>query len=99
MAAILSRPQIVNPLAPGRLKQNIRWIIFKLILVIDGWGISCEIALKWLSQDRTDDKSPLVQVMATKQQAITWAHIGPDLCCHMASLGHKKLWVQIFRLF
>ena len=28
-----------------------------LILVIDGWGISCEIALIWMSLDLTDDKS------------------------------------------
>ena len=33
-------------------------------LVIDGWGISCEIALRWLSLDLTDDKSTLVQAMA-----------------------------------
>ena len=28
----------------------------KLILVIDGWGISCEIAMKWVLLDFTDDK-------------------------------------------
>ena len=39
-------------------------IIFKLILVIDGWGISCEIALIWMSLDFTDDQSTLVEVMA-----------------------------------
>ena len=25
--------------------------IFELILVIGGWGISCEIALRWMSMD------------------------------------------------
>ena len=39
-------------------------IIFKLILVIDGWGFSCEIALIWMSLDFTDDQSTLVEVMA-----------------------------------
>ena len=56
MAAILSRPQCV--------KRNFRSVIFKLILVIDGWRISCEIVLTWTPQDLTDDKSTLVQVMA-----------------------------------
>ena len=23
--------------------------------------------------------------------AITWANVHPDLCCHMASLGHNEL--------
>ena len=35
----------------------------------DGWGISCEIALRWLSLDLTDDKSTLDQVMAWCRQA------------------------------
>ena len=40
----------------------------------------------------TDDKSTLVQVIgAIRQQAITWANVDPDLCCHMASLGPNGL--------
>ena len=34
-----------------------------------GWGISYEIALRWMPQDLTDDKSTLVQVMAWCRQA------------------------------
>ena len=37
----------------------------------DGWGISCEIALIWMSFDFTDDQSTLVQVMA-------WCHQAPS---------------------
>ena len=37
--------------------------------MIDGWGISCELALKWMSLDFTDDQSTLVQVMALCRQA------------------------------
>ena len=37
-----------------------RYIIFNLILVIDGGGISCEIVLWKMSSDLTDDKSTLV---------------------------------------
>ena len=28
---------------------------------------------------------------AVRQQAITWANVDPDLCRHMASLGHNEL--------
>ena len=36
--------------------------IAKLYLVIGGWGISNETALRWIPQDLTDEKSTLVQV-------------------------------------
>ena len=42
---------------------------FKLILVTDSWGISCEIALRRLSPDLIEDKSPLGHVMAWCRQA------------------------------
>ena len=35
-------------------------MIFKRMLVIDGWDISCETALGWMSLDLADDKSALV---------------------------------------
>ena len=57
----------VNSLALWRFGWNCREIIFKVILVIDGQGISFKIALKWMTLDFTDDKSTLVQVMA-------WCH-------------------------
>ena len=53
----------------GNLNEIFRHLIFKQILVIDGWGISCEICLQWLSLDFTDDQSTLVQVMAWCHQA------------------------------
>ena len=61
----------INSLAPGKIECNFRHIIFKHILVIDGWGISCEISLIWMSLDFTDDQSTLVQVMAWCRQAPT----------------------------
>ena len=62
----VTRPQWVNSLAPGKFEWNFtfRYVILKWILVIDGWGISCEIALIWMSLDFTDDQSTLVEVMA-----------------------------------
>ena len=69
MHTSIDRPQWVNSSAPGRFWWNFRWVIFKLILVIDDWFISFEIALRWMSRDLTDDKSTLVQVMAWCRQA------------------------------
>ena len=59
----------LNSLALGRFEWNFRNAIFKLIVMIDGWGISCEIALIWMWTDFTDDHSTLVQVMAWCHQA------------------------------
>ena len=44
----------INSLAPGKFEWNFRYVIFKWISVID-CGISCEIVLKWMSLDVTDD--------------------------------------------
>ena len=66
MAAILFRPYNVNSLVPGIFELSFSLVIFKLNLVIDGWGISSEIALWWIRilLQFTDDKSALVWVMA-----------------------------------
>ena len=69
-------PSPINSLVPGKFEWNFRYVIFKQIFVIDSWGISCEIAQIWMSLDFTD--------------AITWANVDPDLCRHMASLGHNE---------
>ena len=60
---------LLNSLAPAKFEWNFRYVILKRILVIDGWGIPCEIALIWMSLDFTDDQSTLVQVMAWCRQA------------------------------
>ena len=61
--------RLINSLANMRSEWDFRWVIFKLILMIDGWSISCEIILRWMSLDLTDEKSTLVQVMAWCHQA------------------------------
>ena len=34
---------------------------------------------------------------AVKQQAITWANVGPDLCHHKASFRHNELtWSHLY---
>ena len=59
----------INSLAPDKFEWNFRHLIFRIISVIDGWGISSELALRWMSLDLTEDKSTLVQVMAWCRQA------------------------------
>ena len=44
----------INSLAPGRFQFNFRQVIFKLTLLNGGWGISYEIALRWMPLDLTD---------------------------------------------
>ena len=58
-----------NSLAPGRCGCNLKLVIFKLTSRVDILSISCEIALRWMTQDFIDDKSTLVQVMAWCRQA------------------------------
>ena len=58
------KDQYINSLTPGKFEWNFKHVLFKQILVIDGWGISCEIVLIWMSVDFTDDQSTLVQAMA-----------------------------------
>ena len=65
----VTRPQWVNSLTRRRFERHFRYIMFKLILVIDDWSISGKIALRWMSLNLTDDKSALVQVMAWCRQA------------------------------
>ena len=56
-------------------------VIFKSILVIDGWGISCENALKWIKLDLTVlmlSQYWFRQCLdAVRQEAITWANFNP----------------------
>ena len=75
----VSKDPFINSLAPGKFEWNFRYVLFKLIFVIDGWGISCEIVLTWMPQNLTDDESTLVQVMARCRQATS--HYLSQ-CCH-----------------
>ena len=69
---------------PGDLSEILDIIldvIFKQILVIDGWGISCEIALIWMSLDFIYDQLTLVQVMAWCWQSML-TQISLAIWCH-----------------
>ena len=60
---------LIKFLAPGKFEWRFRYLIFQITSVIDGWGISCELALRVMALDLTDDKSTMVQVMAWCRQA------------------------------
>ena len=47
--------ELDNSLVFCRCSCNIRLITFKLISRIDILSVSCEIGLKWMPQDLTDD--------------------------------------------
>ena len=70
--------QVINSLAPGKFEWNFRCLIFQIISMIDGWGISGELALRWMSLNLSDDNSTLVQVMA--------------LCCQTPSHYLNQCW-------
>ena len=75
--------------------------MFNLISVIHGWCIACQIALRWMPLDLTNEKSTLVQVMAWCHQATSHyqCQFDPDICRHMASLGHNELNSQMLLLY
>ena len=59
----------VNSLALGKFEWNFRYVISHGVLVIEGWGIFSEIALRWVSVHSTDDPPTPNQVMAWCRQA------------------------------
>ena len=84
----------LNSLTPGKFEWNFRYVIFKQILLIDGWGIFSEIALIWMSQDFTDDQSTLVQVMVWCRQA-TSHYLSQSWPGSLSSYGvTKPQWVD-----
>ena len=81
---------MVNSSAPGKFEWNFMHVIFKQILVIDGWGIACKIALIWMSLDFIDVRwsvnigsgnglvlsgnKPLLEPMLTQISVAIWCH-------------------------
>ena len=78
----------------GDFKEIFRKVIFQLILVIIAWNISYKIVLKWMPMDFTNGKSNIGSGNGLVLSGITWVNVDPDLCRHMASLGHNELKVK-----
>ena len=95
----------INSLAPGWFEWNFASVNFKLILVLDDWGISCAILLIWMSLGFTDDKSTLVQVMAWCHQATShylnqcWPRSKPPYGVTRSQLsqGQRHCWESIYK--
>ena len=85
----VTRPQWVNSLAPGRCGSNSETIIFKFIRQIDAIAISWKNAHLWMSQNLMIISQYWLGKGGTKHQAITWAKVDPDRCCHLASFGNN----------
>ena len=81
-------PQI-NSLVHGRFEWNFWYVIFKQILVIDGWGISREIALIGMNVSGLhwwtinigsgnglvpSGNKPLPEPMLTQSYVAIWCH-------------------------
>ena len=62
-------PHSLISLVPGRCGCNLKLAIFKLTPRVDILSTSCAIALGWMPQDFTDDKSTLDKIMAWWSQA------------------------------
>ena len=65
----ITRPQWVNSLAPGRCGSNIKSIIFKLVKQNSNLPTCCEITLRRMPKNLTNDWTTLVQVMVWCRQA------------------------------
>ena len=74
---------ISNSLVPGRFGSNFESTQLKSI--IDIFSSSCEVALRWMSQDLADYKSILVQV-------ITW-------CRKATSHYLSQCWIRCLSLY
>ena len=76
----------LNSLSPGKFEWNFSHVIVKQILVIDGWGISREIAQIWMSLEFTDEQSTLVQLMACcLVQLMAWCLVHVIAWCRQAT--------------
>ena len=87
--------QLLNSLAPKKFEWNLRHVIFKYILVIDDWDMSCAIDLIWMSLDSTDHQPTLVQVMDWCRQA-TSHYLSQCWSRSLSSYGvARPEWVKI----
>ena len=56
----------------GSANVCFKQVMFKIIVMIDGWCVSREMGIRWISLVLSDDKSILVQVMAWCRQATSY---------------------------
>ena len=88
----------LTSLTPGRSGHDFKYRIFNLILRTGFFRSSYDNAFRWMTQNFTDDKSPLVQVMAWCRQTTSHflSQCWPRTCRHMVSLGHNEVSLYIY---
>ena len=86
-----------NQWAPGTFKWNFRYLIYQIISVTYGWGMSCELTLRWMSFDLTDDMSTLVQLMAWCRPA-TSHYLSQCWPRSLSSYGVTRPLIKLFLL-
>ena len=74
------------------------------VIIISKVISQTQFVLSSMLQNTLDDKSTLIQAMAWCHQKKTWNNVDPDLCRHMASLGHNDFksnspWSTIIHLW
>ena len=74
------------------IEGNLIQEIFNIILAIDGWSISCEIALKWMSLDHIMFSQHWSRWWfdTIREQAITWTNVDLYLGWYMAYIDHNE---------
>ena len=73
-----------------KMRLKCKAVISKITLIqmIRYYNI-CDFGMSvWL---RVKHSFQTIYAVAVRQQAITWANLDPDLCCHMASLRYNVL--------
>ena len=85
---ILRRFLFLLWISPARLEWNLddeflgsfQWLVAEVSLVHECHWTSLMSTQHWFGQ----------WLGAVRQQAIAWANVDPDLCPHLASLGHSE---------
>ena len=86
---------MLSSLSYGRFEGNFIKVNFKLVLMIDGSGISVEIDFRLILLDLTNDNSTLVQVMAWCRQA-TSRYLSQWRPCSTSPYGvTRRQWVNV----
>ena len=77
-------------LVPWTCGSNFTIVFFELILSIDILSTSCEIGLRWVSQDPINVTSTLIQVMAGAFRQHWSTLVQVMVCCHQATSHYLR---------
>ena len=67
---------VLNPLSPGRHRNNLKCVIFEHMLWIKFVSTSCKLALRWMPLNTFDDKLIFVQSLEQNWIIVSWAFRG-----------------------